>query len=499
MSHPAAETLGEYRYPKLNMARALVHSIVPYVGRLLTIIVSGSVILGCSQLTKPKSNAKALTRVVVAKPVVLAIVEWDEFVGRLAPIESVQVRARVSGYLATTSFEEGQLVRAGDIIAVIDQRPFLAEVSRNEANMDAANALLIQAKAAVAQSEAEKERAKIRRNLTKKQLDRNEELRKKNATAIQDFEISEAEYEQAEAELIVASSRVDSSEATIVAANAALKIAQANLDLAKLNLQYTEVRSPIDGRISNRRVTEGNLVSGGTNDSTLLTTVVSLDPIHCYFDADEKTFLKYVQLAREGKRPSSRDVRNPVYVALANEQVGFPHQGHMDFVENRLDEETGTIRGRAILPNGNLDLTPGLFARVRLPGSPRYDATLIPDKAIGTDQADKFVLTVDESDMVVRKVVTLGPISHGLRIIRTGLDGTERVVLSGQQRARPGTEVAVSVEEVTPGKELLPDEYEPVSQENWLTPKRSAAANVALPTPFVGPTEDRTPTFETKP
>lgn len=465
---------------------------------LLSIAIECWSLAGCSQ-TNPKTDAKPLTAVVVAKPVILPIVEWDEFVGRLAPIESVQVRARVSGYLASTSFEEGQLVRAGDIVAVIDQRPFLAEVTRNEANMDAAKALLIQASAAVAQSMAEKERAKIRRDLTKKQFDRNEELRKKDATAIQDFEISEAEYEQAEAELLVAGSRVDSAEATIAAARAAINIAQANLDLAMLNLQYTEVRSPIDGRISNRRITEGNLVSGGTNDSTLLTTIVSLDPIHCYFDADEKTFLKYVQLAREGKRPSSREVRNPVFVALANEQVGFPHQGHMDFVENRLDEETGTIRGRAILPNKNLDLTPGLFARVRLPGSPRYDAILIPDKAIGTDQADKFILTVDESNKVLRKVVTLGPISHGLRIIRTGLDGTERVVLSGQQRARPGTEVAVTVDVVTPGKELLPDEYEPVSQENWLTPKRSAAGNVVIPTASDASIKDQVPANETKP
>ncbi len=465
---------------------------------LRSIAVACWALAGCSQ-TKEETGSKPLTAVVVAKPVVLPIVEWDEFVGRLAPIESVQVRARVSGYLASTSFEEGQLVKAGDIIAVIDQRPFLAEVTRNEANMDAANALLIQAKAAVAQSMAERERAKIRRDLTKKQLDRNEELRKKNATAIQDFEISEAEYEQAEAELLVAGSRVDSAEATIVAAEAAMNIAQANRDLAKLNLQYTEVRSPIDGRISNRRVTEGNLVSGGTNDSTLLTTIVSLDPIHCYFDADERTFLKYVQLAREGKRPSSREVRNPVFVALANEQVGFPHQGHMDFVENRLDEETGTIRGRAILPNKNLDLTPGLFARVRLPGSPRYDAILIPDKAIGTDQADKFILTVNESNKVVRKVVTLGPISHGLRIIRSGLDGTERVILRGQQRARPGNEVAVTVEAVNPGKELLPDEYEPVSQENWLTPKRTTAGNVAIPTVSDGATNSQAPAIETKP
>jgi RND family efflux transporter MFP subunit len=449
---------------------------------LLSTVGVGWAQFGCSNSAKPKAIAKPMTAVVVAKPIVMPIVEWDEFVGRLEPIESVQVRARVSGYLASTNFEEGQMVRAGDIIAVIDQRPFQAEVSRSEANVDAANALLVQAKAAVAQSVAERERVNIRRSLAKKQFDRNDELRKKNATAIQDFEVSEADYAQAEAELIVANSKVDSAESTVVAAKAAMNIARANLELAKLNLQYTQVRAPIDGRISNRRVTEGNLVSGGTNDSTLLTTIVSLDPIHCYFDADEKTFLKYVQLAREGKRPSSREVRNPVYLALTNELVGFPHQGHMDFVENRLDEETGTIRGRAILPNTNFDLTPGLFARVRLPGSPRYSAILVPDKAIGTDQAEKFVLTVDDSNKVLRKLVSLGPISHGLRIIRSGLDGSERVILSGQQRAKPGTEVTVTTQEVTPENEVLPDEYEPVSQENWLTPKRNAAGNVVVPT-----------------
>ena len=471
---------------------------------LFAVALSGWSILGCSGKNREKSEdkPKALPAVVVAKPVELAIVEWDEFVGRLSPIESVQVRAMVSGYLATTKFEEGQLVKAGDVIAVIDQRSFVAEVSRNEANMDAANAMLIQAKAAVAQAIAEKDRVQIRLSLTKKQLDRNEELRKKNATAIQDFEISEADYEQAEAELIVANSRVDSAEATIAAAEAAMNIAKANLDLAKINLEFTEVRAPIDGRISNRRVTEGNLVSGGTNDSTLLTTIVSLDPIHCYFDADEKTYLKYVQLAREGKRMSSREVRNPIYLALANEQVGFPHEGQMDFVENKLDDETGTIRGRAILSNSDLDLTPGLFARVRLPGTPRYDAILVPDQAIGTDQADKFVLTVDESNKVVRKVVTLGPISHGLRVIRTGLDGTERVILSGQQRARPGNEVTVTDKVVTPGTELLPDQYEPIPREKWLTPKRSVAGNVAIPSQIneaIEATQNLAPAIETKP
>ena len=188
---------------------------------------------------------------------------------------------------------------------------------------------------------AEKERTVIHRDLAKKQLARNELLRKQNANALQDFEIVETEYAQSEADIGVSKSKVDSAESTIVAAQAAVSIAQANLELAKLNLQYTEIRAPIHGRISSRYVTEGNLVSGGTNDATLLTTIVSLNPIHCYFDADEKTYLKYMRLARDGKRPSSREVRNPVYLTLANELEGFPHLGKMDFVETGMDERNG--------------------------------------------------------------------------------------------------------------------------------------------------------------
>lgn len=437
---------------------------------------------GCTKSSAAATvKAKPVPTVVVASPVVMPIVEWDEFVGRLAPIESVQVRSRVSGYLASTHFEEGQLVKAGDILAVVDQRPFLSEVSRHKADLAAAQAKLAQAQAAVAQAQAEKQRAVIQRDLAKKQLDRNATLREQNATSLQDYEITEAEYAQSEAEIVVAQSRIESAQSAVTAAEAEQNIAQANLDLALLNLQYTEIRSPIDGRISHRYVTEGNLVSGGASDSTLLTTIVSLNPIHCYFDADEQTFLKYLQLSREGKRPSSREVRNPVFVALANEHDGFPHQGYVDFVENRMDEHTGTMRGRAILSNDDLYLTPGLFARLRLPGSPRYEAILVPDKAIGTDQAEKFVLTVDENNKVVRRLVTLGPMSHGLRIIRKGLSGDERVVLSGQQRAKPGMEVVTKVESLTPGKEVLPDDYQPVPPEKWLQPKRTAAANVSLP------------------
>lgn len=436
---------------------------------------------GCAKPAPPSAAPKPKPAVVAAKPVMMPIVEWDEFVGRLEAIETVDVRSRVSGYLASTSFEEGQLVHAGDVLAIIDQRPYQSEISRSRANLEEAQAQLGQAKAAVAQAEAEGKRSSIHRDLAKKQHDRNAVLIKQKATALQDFEITEAELAQSEADVIVAKSRIDSAESTVTAAKASVNIAQANLELAELNLQYTEIRAPIDGRISSRYVTEGNLVSGGTNDATLLTTIVSLNPIHCYFDADEATFLRNSQLSRDGKLPSSREVRYPVYVALSNEHAGYPHIGHMDFIDNRMDQHTGTIRGRAILPNDDFHLTPGLFARVRVPGSPRYEAVLVPDKAIGTDQAEKFVLTIDNAQKVVRKSVTLGPMSHGLRVIREGLTGEEVVVLGGLQRAKPGADVTVTMETISIGQEVLPDEVTPVPQEKWLTPKRTAAGNVNVP------------------
>lgn len=433
---------------------------------------------GCAKIAGDSKGPPAPPSVVVASPVRLPIVEWDEYVGRLAALETVEVRSRVSGYLSATLFQEGQLVKENDLLAVIDQRPFQAEIKRSEADVAAAQAQGKQVRAAEEQAVAEKHRADIRRDLAQKRLVRTTQLRQNNATTTEEYEIREAEFAEAESEQVVATARIDSAKAAVVAAEAAVGVAEANLSLATLNLQYTEIRSPISGRISLRYVTEGNLVNGGTADSTLLTTIVSLDPIHCYFDADEQAFLKYTQLARQGIRASSRDVRNPVYMALANEYDGYPHQGHMDFVDNRLDEETGTIRGRAILPNQDLDLAPGLFARVRIPGSARYDAILVPDRSIGTDQAEKFVLTVGDDKKVRRQVVRLGPISHGLRVIRNGLKGDERIIISGMQQVRPGMDVAMTVEVVTPAKESLPDEYEPVPEDRWLTPKRKMAANV---------------------
>jgi membrane fusion protein, multidrug efflux system len=200
--------------------------------------------------------------------------------------------------------------------------------------------------------------------------------------------------------------------------------------------------------------------------STLLTTIVSLDPIHAYFDADERAYLKYTRLAQQGKRASSRDAKNPVYVALADEKTGFPHKGHMDFVDNRMDPNTGTMRGRAIFANADLSLTPGLFARLRLPGSGKYEAVLAPDSAIANDQSEKFVFVVDANNKVRRQAVEIGPTSNGLRIIRKGLNGSERIVLRGLQRLRSGIDVVPTAEKLlVKSDNQLPDNYEPVSKE----------------------------------
>lgn len=223
------------------------------------------------------------------------------------------------------------------------------------------------------------------------------------------------------------------------------------------------------------------MISGGSTESSLITTIVSLDPIHCYFDADEQSFLKYMRLSQEGKRQNSRDVRNPVYFSLADERNGFQHSGHMDFVETRLDSGTGTIRGRALVPNKDLSLVPGLFVRVRLPGSGRYEAVLVPDFAIGTDQSDKFVFIVDEQNTIQRRVVKLGPISNGLRVVREGVKAGDKVVLRGQQRIRPGSRVKAKEEKVELKPDGLPNEYHPVPEDQWLVPKRNPAANVTTP------------------
>lgn len=446
---------------------------------------------GTAWFLSTRSSAKPVTsksqqsdpvNVTYSLPVVKKIVEWDDFIGRLEAIDSVDVRSRVSGYLTSTHFEDGQLIKAGDLLAVVDQRPFIAEVARTRGDLAEADGKLQQAKAAILQANAESDRAVSHQELTKKQLERNRTLRVQGAVSQEDLDVAEAAALAADADRQVAQSKIAAANSNLIAAEAAVEVARANLQLADLNLSFTEVRAPIDGRISRRYVTEGNMISGGSSESTLLTNIVSLNPIHCYFDADERKYLDYMRMDKDGERKSSREARNPVFLSLADDKDIYPYKGHMDFVDNRIDRSTGTIRGRAIISNDSLALTPGMFARVRLPGSAPHNCILIPDKAVGTDQNEKFVLIVQDHK-VERRLVQLGPISHGLRIVRSGLEGNEQIIVSGLQKVKTGSLVNAVEEVVKVSEQALPDDYQPIPLEQSLTPKRRPAGNVFLPVP----------------
>ncbi len=336
--------------------------------------------------------------VTVSRAIEHEVIEWDEYTGRIEAVEAVEVRARVSGYLESVHFRDGQVVQEGELLFVIDPRPYQVQLDRAEAEMELAKARL--------------------------QLERNDYSRAQ--VLFEARAISEEEADTRASDLRVAKASVQS--------------ALAAVEAAALNLEFTRVTAPVSGRISRHFVSEGNLINGGSAQATLLTRIVSLDPIFCYFEADERSYLKYARLSREGKRPSSREAKNPVYLALADEE-GFPHKGYMDFVDNRLDPNTGTMTGRAVLPNPDFLLTPGLFARIRVPGSGRYSALLLPDQAIGTDLSQKFVMVVGDQDLVEYRPVSLGPIIGGLRVVRSGLQPSDRVIIRGVQKARAGTKV----------------------------------------------------------
>ncbi|GAB4191719.1 MAG: efflux RND transporter periplasmic adaptor subunit [Wenzhouxiangellaceae bacterium] len=366
------------------------------IGMIATAMVY-ALLSGCNQ----SSNAPAENPpppVTVAKPVAQQITDWDEYTGRLEAVDEVEVRARVSGYLESIHFEDGELVNKGDLLFVIDPRPFVAV--RDQAQATVAEA---QARLRLAESEAK----------------RGENLYEKRA-------ISEEER--------------DNRAQALVEARAALEGAQAMVTQSSLNVEFTEVRAPISGRISRKRVTEGNLINGGTADSTLLTTIVSLDPIYLYFTADERAYLHYVRLAERGQRPSSRDHSNPVRMQLADEE-GFPHVGRMDFVDNEIDEATGTMEGRAIFDNPDRLLIPGLFARLQLLGEGPYEALLVPDSAIGMDQAQRIVYVLNDDNTVRRQTVKIGKLVDGMRVIREGLSADDEVVVKGLMRVQPGNPV----------------------------------------------------------
>ncbi|WP_145060905.1 efflux RND transporter periplasmic adaptor subunit [Adhaeretor mobilis] len=421
-----------------------------------------------------------MPEVSVARPVRQTLIEWDEYTGRLAAVDSVEVRPRVGGYLREANFSEGEMVEKGDLLFVIDRRPFETELRRAKAQVAEAKANLLQSQAQVEQTKAKRMQAAAAVGLAETELQRAAGLVGKNAISKAEYDTRASTLTQARADFDAAGSNIAAAEAQTGVAQAAIETAEANVHTAELQLGYAEVKAPITGRVGAKLVTEGNLVNAGSSQATLLTTIVALNPIHCYFDANEQEFLKYVRLSQNGKRESSRDAKNPVYLALVDEQ-GFPHLGHMDFVDNRVDPNTGTMRGRAIFLNDDGTLTPGLFARVRLPGSASYEAILLPDEALGNDLSEQFVNVVGEGNKVSRQRVVAGPVSHGLRIVREGLTGDERVVIRGGQNLRPGMEVKTVVEElsIADKETALPDEYEPVPRDRWITRENANSPEIS--------------------
>jgi len=314
-----------------------------------------------------------LPMMTVAQPVRKQIVEWDAYTGRLEAIDFVEIRARVSGYLESIHFDEGQMVSKGDLMLVIDPRPFEAELHGAKATMRQSESRVEQSKAQLEEAKAQQLQSDAQLQLADARVKRARTLKAQNAVSAEELDQREAEYLQAEADVEASKAGISSAEAAITTAMAAVESAQAGIETAQLHLSYTRVHAPVTGRSSREHVTAGNLVSGGTATSTLLTTITSVEPIYCTFDANEQDVLKYVRLALSGQRESSRVARNPVYLGLVDE-TGFPHEGHMDFVDNRFDADTASMRARCVFPNGDEVLVPGMFARIRIPGSAAYEA-----------------------------------------------------------------------------------------------------------------------------
>jgi multidrug efflux system membrane fusion protein len=368
-----------------------------HAGATVAALAVAMALAGCDQgaTTQAQPQAKGAPTpptVTVSQPLKREIVEWDEYTGRFEAVETVEVRARVSGYLNEVHFKDGQPVKQGDLLFVIDPRPF-------ERTLDQAQAELLQAKTKVENASLDVERGKPlleRRVLSEKAFDDRANLMRE--------------------------------------AQAAVRVAEAKVK--------------ITGRIGRAQVTAGNWVSaGGTANATLLTSIVSQDPIHIYFDVSENNYIKYKRLAERGVGSGAADLGALVEVALPDER-GFPHKARLDFLDNRLDQGTGTLRARALMANPAQLFSPGLFGRVRVTGTAPYAAVLIPDEAIGTDQTNKYVLAVGEGGAVARRAIVLGPLHAGLRVVREGLAGEEWVITRGLQRARPG-------QKVTPKREAL--------------------------------------------
>jgi len=355
---------------------------------------------GCSESPQKQAAAPPPPAVTVARPVKRIVIDQDEYVGRFVAVDSVEIRARVSGYLDRIDFTDGQMVKEGDLLFTLDKRPFQRTLDQAVANLEQARANLAFAETDLA----------------------------RGAQLVKERTITEQTFDQRTQAKRVAEATVHAREAAVGS--------------AKLDLDFTELRAPIAGRIGDRRISLGNLVTGSTTGTTsLLATIVSIDPIRFEFTFDEASYLRYERLAQGGRDMTSRDSSVVVALKLIDEP-DFRHQGRMDFVDNVIDRSSGTIRGRAVFSNPDGVFTPGMFGRVLVPGSPSYSALLVPDTAIGTEQTRKYVLVVDADNVVRMKYVTLGQMSGNLRVIKGGVEEDDRVIVNGLMRARPNQKVA---------------------------------------------------------
>jgi multidrug efflux system membrane fusion protein len=412
--HKCATLLGWHHLPYIVLAPgpAMQIALMPRFVRPCSAAVLAfavSFLGGCGE-SQQRAGAPPPPTVTVIKAVKRTIVDQDEYVGRFVAIDSVEVRARVSGYLDQVHFQDGQTVSKGDLLFSIDRRPF-------QTALDQAKANLAQARANLAFAESD--------------LARGQQL-------VRDRTITEQTFDQRTQAKRVA-------EASVAAQDAAVH-------QAELDLQFTELHAPVAGRIGDRKVSPGNLVTGGAGgNTTLLATIVSLDPIRFEFTFDEASYLRYERLSKNGEDVTGRG--GTVYAMLRLiDEPEFAHSGRMDFVDNVIDKTSGTIRGRAVFPNGNGIFAPGMFGRVRIPGSSPYSAMLIPDVAIGSEQARKFVLVIDNENTARIKYVTPGELVEGLRVIKDGLLEDDRVVVNGAARVRPGQKVVPNEESTTAPK-----------------------------------------------
>ena len=378
--------------------------------RLFTVAAFAAISLIVVDCSKSPANKGAPPLPVnVVTVVEKEVKEWDEFTGRLDPVESVEIRPRVSGYITEIHFEAGAIVKKGDLLYVIDPRPYQADFDRAKAEVDRMDAQL---------------------KLAQIELNRAKELREKNTISASEFDQRAATYQ---------------------GAAAAKSSAEAAKNSAALNLEFTQIKSPVDGRVSDQRITVGNLVQPGAGPESVLTTVMSVDPIYAKVDADENAILKYVKLSEEGKRVSARTAKIPAWVELGNES-DFPHEGYVDFVDNRLDPGTGTIRARIVLKNWNPNfITPGFFVRVRVSGATPYRAALVADRVISSQQGLKYAFVVKPDGTIERRNLETGSIFEGKRIVKSGLKDGEKVVSTRLQLLQAGMKVTPIPEETPAG------------------------------------------------